>query len=312
MRVSARKQHLDLLAIALLVVLCASWGLQQVIIKLSLADVSPVMQSAIRSSGAGLIIGLWMIARRQPVFQRDGTLWWGLAAGLLFGLEFLLLYWGLTFTHASRAVIFLYLSPFVVAIGAHVFIPGERIRLLQMIGLICAFAGILAAFGDGLTLPDRRMLIGDLMLVAAAVLWGATTVVIKMGPLAAISPAKTLLYQLAVSAPILVAGSRLLGEPGIVRLSPIALASLAYQTLWVASVTYLAWFWLIRHYPASRVTSLSFLTPLFGVLAGAVILNEPLTLALLLAMILVAAGIYLVNRKPAPARAGPAPGRTNR
>ncbi|PLX35127.1 MAG: EamA family transporter, partial [Hyphomicrobiales bacterium] len=119
---SARKQHLDLLAIALLVVLCASWGVQQVIIKLSIADVSPVMQAAIRSSGAGLIIWLWMIARRQPVFQRDGTLWWGLGAGLLFGLEFLLLYWGLTFTHASRAVIFLYLSPFVVAIGAHVFI----------------------------------------------------------------------------------------------------------------------------------------------------------------------------------------------
>lgn len=293
-----RKDHLDLLAIGLLVILCASWGVHQVVIKISVPDVSPVMQSAIRSLGATVLVWLWMAYKRQPLFERDGTFWWGLTAGLLFGFEFMLLYWGLEYTNASRAIIFLYLSPFVVAVGAHYFIPGEKIRLIQIIGLICAFTGLLAAFGDSLGLPDKRMLIGDLMLVAAAILWGATTVVIKMGPLAGIAPGKTLLYQLGVSAMILPLGSFILGEPGIVRLSSVAIISLLYQTVWVASVTYLAWFWLIRHYPASKLTSLSFLTPLFGVLAGVAILDEPLTYALLLAMVLVAAGVYLVNRKP--------------
>ncbi len=293
-----RKDHLDLLAVSLLVILCISWGVQQVAIKLTVADVSPVMQSAIRAIGASVLVWLWMVYKRQPLFERDGTLWWGLIAGVLFGVEFMLIYWGLEFTHASRAVIFLYLSPFVVAIGAHYFVPGEKIRFIQIAGLICAFAGILAAFGDTFALPDRRMLIGDLMLVAAAILWGATTVVIKMGPLARIAPAKTLLYQLGVSALILPIGSFMLAEPGIVRLTPLAIASLAYQTVWVATVTYITWFWLIRHYPASRLAALTFLTPLFGVLAGVVILDEPLTSALLVAMVLVAAGVYLVNRKP--------------
>jgi len=140
------------------------------------------------------------------------------------------------------------------------------------------------------------MLIGDSMLVIAAIFWGATTVLIKAGPLAQIAPSRTLLYQLSVSAVVLPLGSLALGEPGIVKLTFVAVASLLYQTVWIASITYLAWFWLIRHYPAARLASFSFLAPLFGVLAGWWILDEPLTAGLLLAMVLVAAGIYLVNR----------------
>ena len=290
------KSHLDGLAISALLILCVSWGGQQVAIKLAAADVSPVMQSALRSIGATLLVGLWVVLRRKPLIEQDGTLWWGVAAGLLFAFEFMLIYWGLEFTHASRAVIFLYLSPFVVAIGTQLFVPGEKLGTVQFLGLGCSFLGILAAFGESFTFPSRRMLIGDSMLVTAAVFWGATTVLIKAGPLARISPGRTLLYQLSVSAVVLPLGSLALNEPGIVKLTFVAAVSLLYQTMWIASITYLAWFWLIRHYPAPRLASFSFLTPLFGVLAGWWILDEPLTAGLLLAMVMVAAGIYLVNR----------------
>ncbi|MDH4110043.1 MAG: DMT family transporter [Gammaproteobacteria bacterium] len=291
-----RKSHLDTLAIVTLLVLCLSWGGQQVAIKLTMPDISPVMQAAIRSIGSTILIALWMLSRGQAIFGRDGTLWWGLAAGLLFAIEFLLIYWGLDFTHASRAVIFVYMSPFVVAIGTQWFVPGERLRAPQVAGLVLAFAGIVLAFGESFTLPSRRMLIGDSMLILAAVFWGATTVVIKAGPLAHASAAKTLLYQLGVSAVVLPVGSLLLGEAGIVRLSSLALSSLVYQTVWVAAITYLAWFWLIRHYPAPKLASFTFLTPIFGVLAGWLVLDEPLTSMLLAALVLVAAGIYFVNR----------------
>ena len=291
-----QRNHLDGLAIGALLVLCASWGGQQVAIKLASADVSPVMQSAIRSIGATILVGIWLVGRGKPLFERDGTLWWGLAAGLLFAFEFMLIYWGVEFTHASRAVIFLYLSPFVVAIGTQLFVPVERLRAVQFLGLGCAFVGILVAFGESFIFPSRQMLIGDSMLVCAAILWGATTVVIKAGPLAKISPGRTLLYQLSVSALILPLGSFALGEPGIIRLSPLAVASLLYQTVWIASATYLAWFWLIRHYPAPKLASFTFLTPLFGVFAGWLILDEPLTPALVVALVLVAIGVYLVNR----------------
>ena len=294
-----RKQVLDVIAMIFLVGLCASWGIQQVSIKFANQGVSPILQSGIRSFFAMFLIWIWMAARRQRIFEKDGTLWWGIAAGLLFTGEFLLIYWGLDYTYASRSVIFLYLSPFVVAIGSQLFIPGERLRKIQGLGLCSAFVGILATFGESLTLPTNRVLIGDAMLVVAAVLWGATTVLIKASPLARIVPAKTLLYQLSISGILLPIGSLALGEPGIIKITPLIGLCLVYQVVWVAFITYLIWFWLIRNYPVSRMTSFTFLTPLFGVIAGGVLLHEPITYSLVFALVLVAIGIFLVNR-PAP------------
>ena len=291
-----RNRSLDLTAVVILVVLCASWALQQVAIKVANHGVSPILQAGIRSVGATVLLWMWMAARRKPILERDGTLWWGMAAGLLFSGEFLLIYLGLEYTHASRAVIFLYLSPFVVALGAQLFIPDEHLRRIQVLGLCCAFAGIAVAFRDSLSLPTNRMLIGDVMLVGAAVLWGATTVLVKASPLAKIEPGKTLLYQLAVSAVVLPVASLALNEPGVVLITPLIAGCLVYQIVWVAFITYLAWFWLVRHYPASRLAAFTFLTPLFGVVAGGVLLNESITNLLLLSLILVSIGIYLVNR----------------
>jgi drug/metabolite transporter (DMT)-like permease len=292
-------QRLDALAIVILLILCTSWGLQHVTIKVANRGISPLMQCGIRSLGAGVLVWIWMIVRRQPLWEKDGTLWWGFAAGALFAIEFLLVYWGLEYTNASRAIIFVYMSPFVVALGAQLFIPGERLRLIQVIGLCCAFAGVVTAFGESMGMPTYQILIGDLMAAVAAVFWGATTVLIKASPLAKIDPSKTLLYQLAVSAVMLPMASLLVNEPGIVFITPLIVGCLVYQTVWVATITYIAWFWLIKHYPASRLASFTFLTPILGVFAGGLLLHEEITRALLLAMVLVGVGIYMVNRPPA-------------
>ena len=291
-----KKQTLDTTAIVLLVILCVSWGMQQVAIKVANHGVPPLLQCGIRSGGASLLLFFWMMARKEPILEKDGTLWWGIAAGLLFAGEFLLVFWGLDFTLASRAGIFLYLSPFVVALGAQLFIPGENLSPIQIIGLCCAFIGILIVFRESLSFPSIKMLIGDSMLVGAAIFWGATTVLIKASPLVMIKPSKTLLYQLAVSAAITPVASWLKGEPGIVLLTPLIVSSIIYQTVWVAFVTYLAWFWLVRHYPPSRLASFTFLTPLVGVLAGGFFLNEPISSMLIVSLVLVGTGIYLVNR----------------
>jgi len=300
-----RKDALDLTAMLVLVTLCASWGLQQVTVKIANQGISPIWQSGIRSIGSTILLLTWIAVRRQPLMEKDGTLWYGIVAGILFAGEFFLIYWGLEFTNASRAVIFLYLSPFVVAIGAQLFIPAEKLRLIQVTGLCCAFVGIVAAFSESLSLPTYRMLIGDSMLAGAAVFWGATTVLVKASPLAEIAPSKTLLYQLSVSAVVLPLGSMAMGEPGFVHVTTLIIACLIYQIVWVAFITYLAWFWLIRHYPASRLASFTFLTPIFGVIAGGMLLNESITSVLLLALLLVGTGIYLVNRPPATRKIGP-------
>lgn len=293
-----RKTHLDSTAMLLMVVLCAAWGLQQVAIKVANAGISPVLQAGLRSIGAAILVWAWAATRGIRLFDRDGTLGPGLLCAALFAGEFAFIYWGLSYTSASRGVVFLYTAPFMVALGAHVFIPGEKLRPLQWLGLACAFAGILSAFGESLGLPTKSQLLGDGMLFLGAVLWAATTLVVKGSRLAKVSPAKTLFYQLAGSALALPFVSLALGEPGIVALTPLVLACLAYQIVLVAFASYLAWFWLVVHYPAGRLSAFSFLTPLFGVLAGALLLSERVSSALAAALVLVVLGIWLVNRPP--------------
>ncbi|KAB2936613.1 MAG: DMT family transporter [Rhodocyclaceae bacterium] len=293
-----RRTHLDTTAMALMVVLCASWGLQQVAIKVANAGISPVWQASLRSIGAALLVWGWAAAKGIRLFERDGTLRAGLLSAALFAGEFAFIYWGLGYTTASRGVVFLYTAPFMIALGAHWLLPGERLRPLQWLGLACAFAGILAAFGESLGMQAKSQLLGDGMLLLAAVLWAATTLVIKGSRLAKVSPAKTLFYQLAGSAVVLPFVSLALGEPGVIALSPLVLASVAYQTVLVAFASYLAWFWLVASYPAGRLAAFSFLTPLFGVMAGALLLGERVSTYLALALTLVVLGIWLVNRPP--------------
>lgn len=298
-----RRVHdrLDATAITLMLLLCATWGLNQVAVKIANAGISPILQAGLRSLGAACLVWLWSAIRGVPLTRSDGTFAIGVVVGLMFGIEFALIYVGLEYTSASRSVVFLYTSPFVVAIGSHLYVPGERLRALQVVGLIAAFAGVGLAVADGLTLPSRHELIGDLMVLAAGIIWGATTVVVKASRLIAISPNKTLLYQLAVSGVFLVPLSLLMAEPGVFAATAPVLGSLAFQTVLVAFVTYLAWFWLITSYPAGRLAVFSFLTPLIGMAAGALILGERITVMLAFAAALVALGIYLVNRPPPPA-----------
>lgn len=293
---SNRHHHLDALAMGLLTVMCLSWGFQQITIKVALAEVPPLLQGGIRGTIASLLVFGWLSLRKVPLFERDGTLWPGIIIGVLFALEFVFLYWGLAFTTASRAIVFLYLAPFVVAIGVYWFVPGETLRTIQVIGLVCAFSGIVVAFGESAFSTDQDTLKGDLMLVAAAILWGATTVLVKASNLAAVAPGKTLLYQLVASAVLMPLASFALEPLPTAIPSGTVLAAMAYQAVWVAFVTYLTWFWLIRHYPAARLSAFTFLAPLFGVLLGGFVLDEPITPPLLIALGLVAIGIYMVNK----------------
>ena len=280
---------------AILLSLCAIWGFTQVAIKVGNEGIPPFLQAGLRSAGSGLLVWAYAAARGVPLFGRDGSLGFGLVIATLFAGEFVFLYWGLVYTTASRGILFIYTSPFVVALGAHWFVPGERLRGLRTVGLLCAFAGLMLAFVDGLRLPTRRELIGDGMELLAAVLWGATTVVIKARR-RRLGHEKTLFYQLAGSAPLLLLLSWAVGEPARARALPLAVAALAFQIVVVAFASYLAWFWLLTRYPASPLAAFSFWTPISGLLAGWFVLSEPVTPALAGAILLVAAGIYVVSQ----------------
>jgi len=287
---------LDALAAAIVVVLCLSWGFNQVSVKLAIHDIPPLLQGAIRSFGATLVVAAWALARGQSLFTRDGTLAAGLGCGALFGAEFILIYQGLVFTTATRAVLFIYLAPFFVVLGARIFLPADRFHLPQWAGLALSFAGMLVAFGVPPPALDPRQIIGDVMMVGAAMLWAATTLLIKASRLSRVSSEKVMLYQLVVSGPVLAIAAFVAGEHIPTAPSALALGALAYQTLWVVSVTFVVWFALVVRYSANRLSAFTFLTPLFGVAAGHLVLGEPLTPAFAAAVALVAGGLMLVNR----------------
>jgi drug/metabolite transporter (DMT)-like permease len=299
----------DSFAILLMVGLCAIWGLQQVAIKSTNAAVPPVFQAGLRSAIASVLVWAWARSRGTPLFRDDGTLGAGLLAGVLFAAEFICIFLGLTLTSASRMAVFLYTAPCFTALGLHWFVDGERMRRIQWLGIIVAFAGIALAFADGF-LPSGSAggpahgstlagVAGDALGVLGGVAWAATTVVVRGTRLAHTSASKTLFYQLAVSAVVLLALALGLGQVHVETVTPLALASLAYQAVIVAFVSYLLWFWLLTRYIASRLSVFSFLTPLFGVTFGVLLLGESFSARFLAAALLVLTGIALVN---APAR----------
>ena len=300
-----RKEHLDAVAISLLLVCCLFWGFQQILIKITVAEVPPLWQASIRFAGATLLLWLWCALRGVPLFQRDGTLRAGLLAGVLFAAEFTFIYLGLQDTSASRLTVFLYTSPFVVALLLPRLVASERLRRAQWVGLVIAFSAVALAFAEGFlggggSGSSARQLRGDAMALAAGTLWGLTTLVIRASVLASASAEKTLFYQVAVTAAVAPVVSLLLGEPWSLSYSAAAWGSIALQTAIGAFASYLTWMWLLRHYPTTQMSSFTFLTPVFALVFGVLLLNEALTLQLILALCGVAVGIVLVNRRPAP------------
>lgn len=297
-----RRAKVDLRAIALLVFLCALWGMQQVAIKQAVADgLPPFFQAALRSVIAAALVGLWIILRDGPgaltgLFAPGSGRWSGLLIATCFSIEFLLLYPGLRLTTASRGVLFLYTAPFVTALGAHLFLPGERLRPRQALGLVIAFGGVAAAFAQGL-MSGGGSLLGDVMCAGAALGWGINTVLVKASSgLRGTSPAGLLFYQTCGSVPILLLAAWFVGDLGHVPVaSHFAWASLFYQSVVVAFVSYLAWFWLVSTYPATQISGFTFLTPIFGIAAGALLLHEPLSTALFVGVAAIAVGMWLLR-----------------
>ena len=287
---------LDAFAIIVAIGLCLSWGFSNVTIKLAIHDIPPLIQSAARSAVATVLVFAWTQFRGIPIFKRDGTMVAGIWAGVLFALEFLLIYRGLVWTTATRGALFVYLAPFFVVIGSRWLVPGDRFSPSQWLGLLLSFTGVVFVFGLPAPATDSHQMLGDAMLIGASVAWAATTLIIKASALNQVSAEKTLLYQLVVSAPLLAVAAWTFGEHIDRMPSGVALAAFAYQAVWLVSVTFAVWFALIVRYSAARLSVFTFLAPLFGVAAGHLILKEPLTPAFALAVALVAGGIVLVNR----------------
>lgn len=288
------RDHIDARGFAVVLILTMLWGLNYAAIKFSNAGLSPIFTTFLRSVIASAFGIIYCLVIKQQLFHRGILLFHGFIVGLLFGLEFVCLYLGMLYTDAARSVIFVYLSPFVVAIGAHIFLR-ERLTVITTIGLVLAFIGVYLVFQGKPATHNRLMLLGDVLEMLAAVLWGVTTLYIKKYLAGKVQPINTFLYQLVFSIPIMLLCAWFLEDQWVKTVSTTVVLSLVYQSVIIAFASYLAWFQLIHIYPVGKLSAFTFLTPVFGVLSGVFFLKEELTFGLIAGLILVCAGIYCAN-----------------
>ena len=297
----APKTRIDGAAMALMLLLCSIWGIQQVASKVGISEgMPPFFQAFARSVVAGGLLVGWIRVRQGPAALRHlltpHPSWWpGLLTAILFASEFMLLFPGIQRTTASRAVVLLFTGPFFTAIGAHLFLPAERLRPVHWAGLGLAFLGVVLTLVDA---APGGSLLGDGLVLGAAAAWGMTAVVIKASPsLSRLDAAHILTYQTVGALPILAVATLIAGQMGLPDASGRAWAALAYQCIVVAFASYLAWYWLVTRYPAGRLSAFTFLTPLFGVVAGWALLGDPLGWPIALGLACVVGGLVLVNRR---------------
>ena len=290
------KEVLDLKAVAILTGICMLWGLNAVAIKVSNLGIAPVFCAGIRSVMAVIALALWMKVKKIPLFPSN--LMDGLVVGILFGSEFACLYASLLYTTGSSAWILLYASPFFHATGAHFFLKGDRLTVYKSTGLLLAFIGVIILLSKNFGAPTWTGLVGDLLAFTAAALWALTTIFIKRRLVGSVSFHNTLFYQTLFSIPILFLISVFLKETPIDHLNGVIVLSVVFQGIVVAFVSYLLWFYLVHEYPVSRLSSFTFLTPVFATISCVIFLHETLTWKLTVSLILVSLGIYVVNMKP--------------
>ena len=297
-----RRDRIDAFGAASLVAFSGLLALNQVAIVVVGEGFQPILVAGVRSALAALVIGAIMAAQGAPARFRRDMAGPGALIGLIFAAEFVCLFTALDLTGVTRVSVIFYTMPVWLAVIGHFVLPGERIGGARALGLALAFAGVAWAIVSREGASGEGSLLGDLLALGGAVAWAGIALCVRATRLSEIRPEMQLMWQVTVSAPILVAASPLFG-PWLRAPEPSHLAVGAFLVA-VSSVGFLFWLKLLAVYPASGVAAFSFLAPIFGVALGWALLGETVGPQLLGAAVLVAVGLVLVNR-PAGAPVAP-------
>ncbi|GGA14482.1 DMT family transporter [Neptunicoccus cionae] len=290
-----KKDRVDALGASLLVGVSLLLGLNQVLVKIVAQGMHPALQAGLRSAIAVIpVLALALLFRRKLTI-RDGSLNWGVIAGVLFALEFLMLFLAIDYSSVARVSVLFYTMPVWMTLGAHFLIKEERLTRNKIIGLVLAVTGVVVAMWgrEG----GENELLGDIFCIAGAMIWAGVGLVARVTPLNRSVPEMQLLYQLVVSAIVLIPVAFLIGDQ-VRALEPFHWGVLTFQAVVVVGFGFSTWFWVLSKYPASDMASFGFLAPLFGVLLGWLMLRETITVWIVAALVLVSAGIVLINYKP--------------
>ena len=290
-----RRATIDTTGATILIAFSALLGLNQALVKIVNDGFSPLFQSGLRSACAFVLILVYAIWTRKRMSISDGSFAPGTLNGVLFAAEFGLLFVALDFTTVARVSLFFYVMPVWVCLGAHFLIPEERLNTPKIIGLSLAVSGVAIAFFTDLSNPSPTSWIGDLLALGGGMLWAGIALLTRVSKLSKATPEMILLYQLGVSALILVPLALLFGD--IIRTPNFMIYSVfVFQVVFIASIGFLVWIWVLSIYPVSNMSSFSLLAPIFGIFFGWMLFSDPLPPSFILAGVVTGSGLLLINR----------------
>ena len=280
----------------LLVLLLATlWGGNVVAIKIGLRGLPPLAAAGVRFAVALPLIALWSRLRKISLKPRAGEMVPLLVVGLIFTIQIAILNWGTRLTLASRAAVILHTYPVFVAFLAHFIVPGDRLTWTRLVGVICAFAGIVVVFWEKLSIGSGGNVSGNLLCLGSGFLLGLLTVLIKRY-VQFIEEPRLLVWQMIVGVPLFFLLHVLLERGSSFEFSPDVVAALLYQGAVVGVFCFLTWFSILKRHSPSRLTVLFFTAPLWGLLFSYLLLGEGISIGLGIGAGMVALGIFLVNR----------------
>ncbi|PRY21443.1 drug/metabolite transporter (DMT)-like permease [Aliiruegeria haliotis] len=292
-----RKDSMDTFGAVSLIAFSGFLGFNQVVIKVVNEGLQPVFWAGLRSALAVFCLWGLLRLRGRRIDLRRETAPAGVLIGLAFTAEFIFLFLALDLTSVTRSSVIFYSMPVWLAIAAHFMLPGQRLTPTKCAGLLVAFAGVGWAIVNRTGPAGEVSLAGDLCALAAAISWAAITLLARGTRLAEVGAETQLFWQVLVSAPLLLLVAPFFGD-FLRDPEPIHWWGLLFQAAIVVSLGFTAWLWLLSIYPPASVAAFSFLTPIFGVSLGWLLLGESLGLGLLGALAMVTLGLILINRPP--------------
>lgn len=274
--------------------LCFLFGANAVAVKISLTGLGVFTTAGLRFAAAAVVLCLYAILTGKPLAVKRGLFGHMAVLAAIFFTQLSLFYFGQAKTTASHGTLISNILPFMVMLLAHVFIPGETIRRHRILGLLVGFAGVAVLFFDNLAVTGQA-LEGDLLILTAVMIWSGHVIYIKK-IISHYDPLQITLYPMAMAAPVFLVSGFLFDGEMIGTIDATIVQAMLYQIFVTASFGFVAWNTLISRYGAAALHAFIFIMPISGVLLGVVMLEEPLTVNLISAIVLVVTGLILVNR----------------
>ena len=289
-------KSIDGLAATFLIIFAILLGLNQVLVKLVNVGMHPVFQVALRSTLAIIPILLFCYFTKKKIIFNDGSLIPGLISGVLFAIEFILLFTALDYSTVTRVSLIFYTMPVWLTLSAHFLIDDDKLSRKKIIGLTLAIFGLILAIYEPNEKYSSKQFFGDLYTLLASFCWAAIAIMLKISRLKKSIPETQLLYQLIVSGVILLPISFLFND--YIRDINLSLILIfVFQVIVIMCLGFIGWLWVMSKYSASGTNSFMFLTPIFGVLFGWLIMNDNINLQIYLSLFLTCLGIYVINQK---------------